>query len=215
MTRAPSGSPVPVGTTGPGSARSSPGEDTHCAVCGRNWRKQLSKQQASKEDSSERSPRTVWAAHGGQSKGKGKGKGQKGQPGPSGGKVGAVLAGLWKDLPESAQKAFQQLGYSPPRPRGPPPPPPGLDLQTLLKGRMSEKEFNAARAVVYAGAGAHVQALLAAAGIPPPPDEELDPPEPSQQEKLTKCVSDFKRATNQMKNLVEKKAKLQAKGLTS
>eukprot|EP00439_Symbiodinium_sp_Y106_P061995 s2403_g9.t1 len=154
------------------------GEDTHCAVCGRNWQKQLSKQQASKEGSSECSPRTVWAAHGGQSKGKGKGKGQKGQPGPSG---------------------------------GPPPPPPGLDLQTLLKGRMSEKEFNAARAVVYAGAGTHVQALLAAAGIPPPPDELLDPPEPSPQEKLTKCVSDFKRATNQMKNLVEKKAKLQAR----
>ena len=114
------------------------GEDTHCAVCGRNWRKQLSKQQASKEGSSERSPRTVWAAHGGQSKGKGKGKGQKGQPGPSGGKVGAVLAGLWKDLPESAQKAFQEVGYSPPRPRGPPPPPPGLDLQTLpLRARKS------------------------------------------------------------------------------
>ena len=29
------------------------GEDTHCAVCGRNWQKQLSKQQASKEGSSE------------------------------------------------------------------------------------------------------------------------------------------------------------------
>ena len=76
---------------------------------------------------------------------------------------------------------------------------------------MSEQEFNAARAVVYAGAGAHVQALLAAAGIPPPPDEDLDPPELSPQEKLTKCVSDFKRATNQMKNLVERKAKLQAR----
>ena len=187
------------------------GEDTHCTVCGRNWRKQLSKQQSSKEGGSERSPRTVWAAQGGQSKGKGKGKGQNGQPGPSSGKVGAVLAELWKDLPESAQKAFQEVGYSPPRPRGPPPPPPGLDLQTLLKGRMSEQEFNAARAVVYAGAGAHVQALLAAAGIPPPPDEDLDPPELSPQEKLTKCVSDFKRATNQMKNLVERKAKLQAR----
>ena len=187
------------------------GEDTHCTVCGRNWWEQLSKQQASKEAGSERSPRTVWAAQGGQSKGKGKGKGQNGQPGPSGGKVGAVLAELWKDLPESAQKAFQEVGYSPPRPRGPPPPPPGLDLQTLLKGRMSEQEFNAARAVVYAGAGAHVQALLAAAGIPPPPDEDLDPPELSPQEKLTKCVSDFKRATNQMKNLVERKAKLQAR----
>ena len=161
------------------------GEDTHCTVCGRNWWKQLSKQQASKEAGSERSPRTVWAAQGGQSKGKGKGKGQNGQPGPSGGKVGAVLAELWKDLPESAQKAFQEVGYSPPQPRGPPPPPPGLDLQTLLKGRMSEQEFNAARAVVYAGAGAHVQALLAAAGIPPPPDEDLDPPELSPQEKLT------------------------------
>ncbi|CAE7507538.1 unnamed protein product, partial [Symbiodinium sp. CCMP2456] len=30
-------------------------------------------------------------------------------------------------------------------------------------------------------------------------------------EKLTKCVSDFKKATNQMKNLVERKARLQAK----
>ena len=125
--------------------------------------------------------------------------------------MAAVLAGLWKDLPESAQKAFQEAGCSPPRPRGPPPPPPGLDLQTLLKGRMNEKEFNAARAVVYAGAGTHVQALLEAAGIPPPPDEALDPPELSPQEKLTKCVSEFKRATNQLKNLVEKKARLQAK----
>ena len=53
--------------------------------------------------------------------------------------------------------------------------------------------------------------LLAAAGIPPPPDEDLDPPELSPQEKLTKCVSDFKRPTNQMKNLVERKAKLQAR----
>ena len=76
---------------------------------------------------------------------------------------------------------------------------------------MSEKEYNAARAVVYAGAGTHVQALLEAAGIPPPPDEDLAPPELSQQEKLTKCVNDFKKATNQMKNLVEKKAKLQAR----
>ena len=76
---------------------------------------------------------------------------------------------------------------------------------------MSEKEYNAARAVVYAGAGTHVCALLEAAGIPPPPDEDLDPPELSQQEKLTKCVTDFKKATNQMKNLVEKKAKLQAR----
>ena len=39
---------------------------------------------------------------------------------------------------------------------------------------MSEKEFNAARAMVYAGAGTHVQALLEAAGIPPPPEEDLD-----------------------------------------
>ena len=76
---------------------------------------------------------------------------------------------------------------------------------------MSEQEFHAARAVVYAGAGTHVQALLEAAGIPPPPDEDLAPPELSQQEKLTKCVNDFKKATNQMKNLVEKKAKLQAR----
>ncbi|CAE7230864.1 unnamed protein product [Symbiodinium sp. CCMP2592] len=127
------------------------------------------------------------------------------------GKVGAVLAGLWKDLPEAAQKAFQEVGYSPPRPKGPPPPPPGLDLQSLLKGRMTEKEYNAARAVVYAGAGLHVQTLLEAAGIPPPPDEDLDQPEPTPQEKLTRCVSDFKKATNQMKNLVEKKAKLQAR----
>ena len=52
------------------------------------------KQQASKEGGSERSPRTVWAAQGGQSKGKGKGKGQKGQPAPSGGKVGEVVAEL-------------------------------------------------------------------------------------------------------------------------
>ncbi|CAE7470673.1 unnamed protein product, partial [Symbiodinium sp. CCMP2592] len=141
-------------------------------------------------------------------KGKGEGKGSKNLPG---GKVGAVLAGLWKDLPEAAQKAFQEVGYSPPRPKGPPPPPPGLDLQSLLKGRMTEKEYNAARAVVYAGAGLHVQTLLEAAGIPPPPDEDLDQPEPTPQEKLTRCVSDFKKATNQMKNLVEKKAKLQAR----
>ena len=87
----------------------------------------------------------------------------------------------------------------------------GLDLQSLLKGKMSEQEYNAARAVVYAGAGTHVCALLEAAGIPPPPDEDLEPPELSQQEKLTKCVTDFKKATNQMKNLVEKKAKLQAR----
>ncbi|CAE7728534.1 unnamed protein product [Symbiodinium sp. CCMP2592] len=146
----------------------------------------------------------------GRTKGKGKGEG-KGSKNPPGGKVGAVLAGLWKDLPEAAQKAFQEVGYSPPRPKGPPPPPPGLDLQSLLKGRMTEKEYNAARAVVYAGAGLHVQTLLEAAGIPPPPDEDLDRPEPTPQEKLTRCVSDFKKATNQMKNLVEKKAKLQAR----
>ena len=187
------------------------GEDTHCAVCGRNWRKQLRKQQSSKDGWVENSPRVVWEAGRSSGKGKGEGKGLKGQPGPPGGKVGTVLAGLWRDLPETAQKAFQEAGFNPPRSRGPPPPPPGLDLQSLLRGKMSEKEFNAARAVVYAGAGAHVQALLEAAGIPPPPDEDLDPPELSQQEKLTKCVSDFKKATNQMKNLVEKKAKLQAR----
>ncbi|CAE7622030.1 unnamed protein product [Symbiodinium sp. CCMP2592] len=129
-------------------------------------------------------------AEDGRTKGKGKGEG-KGSKNPPGGKVGAVLAGLWKDLPEAAQKAFQEVGYSPPRPKGPPPPPPGLDLQSLLKGRMTEKEYNAARAVVYAGAGLHVQTLLEAAGIPPPPDEDLDQPP--------------------MKNLVEKKAKLQAR----
>ncbi|CAE7235655.1 unnamed protein product [Symbiodinium sp. CCMP2592] len=153
------------------------GENTHCACCGRNWQKQLNKQQASKEARAEQSqsPRAVWED--GRTKGKGKGEG-KGSKNPPGGKVGAVLAGLWKDLPEAAQKAFQEVGYSPPRPKGPPPPPPGLDLQSLLKGRMTEKEYNAARAVVYAGAGLHVQTLL----------EE---------------------ATNQMKNLVEKKAKLQ------
>ena len=187
------------------------GEDTHCSCCGRSWLKQLSKQQASKEGRSEDSPRVVRSAGGGRGKGKGEGKGPKGQPGPSGGKVGAVLAGRWNDLPESVQKAFQEVGYSPPRPKGPPPPPPGLDLQTLLKGRMSDKEYNAARAVLYAGAGAHAQTLLEAAGIPPPPDEDLDPPELTPRAKLTKCVSDFKKATNQMKNLVEKKAKLQAR----
>ncbi|CAE7346260.1 unnamed protein product [Symbiodinium sp. CCMP2592] len=152
----------------------------------------------------------AWKRQDGRTKGKGKGEG-KGSKNPPGGKVGAVLAGLWKDLPEAAQKAFQEVGYSPPRPKGPPPPPPGLDLQSLLKGRMTEKEYNAARAVVYAGAGLHVQTLLEAAGIPPPPDEDLDQPEPTPQEKLTRCVSDFKKATNQMKNLVEKKAKLQAR----
>ena len=153
----------------------------------------------------------MWEAGRSSSIGKGAGKGPQGQPGPLGGKVGNVLAGLWKDLPEAAQKAFQEVGFNPPRPRGPPTPPPGLDLQSLLRGKMSEQEFNAARAVVYAGAGTHVQALLEAAGIPPPPDEDLAPPELSQQEKLTKCVNDFKKATNQMKNLVEKKAKLQAR----
>ena len=76
---------------------------------------------------------------------------------------------------------------------------------------MSEQEFNAARAVVYAGADTHVCTLLEAAGIPPPPDGALEPPELTQQEKMTKCVSDFKKATNQLKNLVEKKAKLQAR----
>ena len=187
------------------------GEDTHCSCCGRSWLKQLRKQQSSKEGKEGNSPRAVWDAGRGGGKGKGEGKGAKGQPGPTDGKVGAVLAGLWKDLPETAQKAFQQAGFNPPRPRGPPPPPPGLDLQSLLKGKMSEKEYNAARAVVYAGAGSHVCALLEAAGIPPPPDEDLDPPELSPQEKLTKCVTDFKKATNQMKNLVEKKAKLQAR----
>ncbi|CAE7788995.1 unnamed protein product [Symbiodinium sp. CCMP2592] len=186
------------------------GENTHCAYCGRNWQKQLAKQQANKEARAEnsQSPRAVWEDGRTKGKGKGEGKGSKNLPG---GKVGAVLAGLWKDLPEAAQKAFQEVGYSPPRPKGPPPPPPGLDLQSLLKGRMTEKEYNAARAVVYAGAGLHVQTLLEAAGIPPPPDEDLDRPEPTPQEKLTRCVSDFKKATNQMKNLVEKKAKLQAR----
>ena len=187
------------------------GEDTHCTACGRNWQKQLRKQQSSKDGWVANSPRAVWEAGRSSGKGKGEGKGPKGQPGPLGGKVGTVLAGLWKDLPEAAQKAFQEVGFNPPRPRGPPTPPPGLDLQSLLRGKMSEKEFNAARAVVYAGAGTHVQALLEAAGISPPPDEDLDPPELSQQEKLTKCVNDFKKATNQMKNLVEKKAKLQAR----
>ena len=187
------------------------GEDTHCSCCGRNWQKQLRKQQSSKEGKEGSSPRTVWDAGRGGGKGKGEGKGAKGQPGPPEGKVGTVLAGLWKDLPEAAQKAFQQAGFNPPRPRGPPPPYSGLDLQSLLKDKMSEKEYNAARAVVYAGAGTHVCALLEAAGIPPPLDEDLDPPELSPQEKLTKCVTDFKKATNQMKNLVEKKAKLQAR----
>ena len=142
------------------------GEDTHCSCCGRNWQKQLRKLQSSKEGKEGNSPRAVWDAGRGSGKGKGEGKGTKGQPGPPEGKVGTVLAGLWKDLPEAAQKAFQQAGFNPPRPRGPPPPPPGLDLQSLLKGKMSEKEYNAARAVVYAGAGTHVCALLEAAGIP-------------------------------------------------
>ena len=137
------------------------------------------------------SPRAVWEAGRSSGIGKGAGKGPQGQPGPMGGKVGNVLAGLWKDLPEAAQKAFQEAGFNPPRSRGPPPPPPGLDLQSLLRGKMSEKEFNAARAVVYAGAGAHVQALLEAAGIPPPPDEDLDPPELSQQEKTHQVCQRF------------------------
>ena len=187
------------------------GEDTHCSCCGRNWQKQLHKQQLSKESKEGNSPRTVWDAGRGSGKGKGEGKGAKGQPGPPENKVGTVLAGLWKDLPEAAQKAFQQAGFNPPRPRAPPPPPPGLDLQSLLKSKMSEQEFNAACAVVYAGADTHVCTLLEAAGIPPPPDEALEPPELTQQEKMTKCVSDFKKATNQLKNLVEKKAKLQAR----
>ena len=115
------------------------GEDTHCTVCGRNWRKQLSKQQSSKDGWVANSPRAVWEAGRSSGKGKGEGKGPKGQPGALGGKVGTVLAGLWKDLPEAAQKAFQEVGFNPPRPRGPPTPPPGLDLQSLLRGKMSEK----------------------------------------------------------------------------
>ena len=43
-----------------------------------------------------------------------------------------------------------------------------LDLQSLLKDKMSEKEYNAARAVVYAGAGTHVCALLTGGRGDPP-----------------------------------------------
>ena len=100
------------------------GEDTHCTVCGRNWRKQLSKQQSSKDRWATNSPRAVREAGRSSGIGKGAGKGPQGQPGPLGGKVGNVLAGLWKDLPEAAQKAFQEVGFNPPRPRGPPTPPP-------------------------------------------------------------------------------------------
>ena len=36
------------------------GEDTHCSCCGRNWQKQLRKQQSSKEGKEGNSPRAVW-----------------------------------------------------------------------------------------------------------------------------------------------------------
>ena len=58
------------------------GEDTHCTVCGRNWRKQLSKQQSSKDRWVTNSPRAVWEAGRSSGIGKGAGKGPQGQPGP-------------------------------------------------------------------------------------------------------------------------------------
>ena len=144
-------------------------------------------------------------------KAKEKEKGQKANPDRQRTRSAQSLPASGKTSQRPPRKPFSRQGstrlaHVPHRP-----PPPGLDLQSLLKSKMSEQEFNAARAVVYAGADTHVCTLLEAAGIPPPPDEALEPPELTQQEKMTKCVSDFKKATNQLKKLVEKKAKLQAR----
>ena len=103
------------------------GEDTHCSCCGRNWLKQLRKQQSSKEGKEGNSPRAVWDAGRGSGKGKGEGKGAKGQPGPPEGKVGTVLAGLWKDLRKPRRKPFSRQGSTRLArvARRPPPPPRG------------------------------------------------------------------------------------------
>ena len=101
------------------------GEDTHCTVCGRNWRKQLSKQQSSKDRWATNSPRAVWEAGRSSGIGKGAGKGPQGQPGPLGGKVGNVLAGLWKDFPRGRAEGFPGGRVQPTSPAwtaDPPPP---------------------------------------------------------------------------------------------
>eukprot|EP00439_Symbiodinium_sp_Y106_P030269 s7197_g3.t1 len=88
------------------------GEDTHCAVCGRNWRKQLRKQQSSKDGWVENSPRVVWEAGRSSGKGKGEGKGLKGQPGPPGGKATNQMKNLVEKkakLQARADKLKQEL----------------------------------------------------------------------------------------------------------
>ena len=76
---------------------------------------------------------------------------------------------------------------------------------------MTQQEYQAARTVVYSGAGAHVQKLLTAAGIPPPDDGCLESAEVTPRQRLTRVVAEFRNSTNQMQRFVKKQAVLQAK----
>ncbi|CAE7843413.1 unnamed protein product, partial [Symbiodinium necroappetens] len=180
------------------------GEDTRCAICGRSWAKQIAKKKKEKEAKAEQASWKVpgwpmWPASTG-----------GGNQGPKAelGKVSSALAEVWQDLPEATQKALTKVGCKATRL---PSPPPGLRVPSSLQGSMTQQEYQAARTVVYSGAGDHVQKLLAAAGIPPPEDANLDAPEITPGQRLTRVVTEFRKSTNQMQKLVKKRAMLQAK----
>ncbi|CAE7457136.1 unnamed protein product [Symbiodinium necroappetens] len=180
--------------------------DTHCAICGRSWAKQIAKKKKEKEAKAEQAS---WKVPGWPMWPTPTGAGG-GNPGPKAelGKVSSALAEVWQDLPEATQKALTKVGCKAPRL---PSPPPGLRVPSSLQGSMTQQEYQAARTVVYSGAGDHVQKLLAAAGIPPPEDVNLGAPEITPGQRLTRVVTEFRKSTNQMQKLVKKRAMLQAK----
>ncbi|CAE7942601.1 unnamed protein product [Symbiodinium necroappetens] len=164
------------------------GEDTHCAICGRSWAKQIAKKKKEKEA---RAEQRSWVVPGWPTWAGPKGRGNKGQKAELG-KVSSALADVWQDLSDVTQKALARAGCKPPR-----------FHDTAVPG--------CSHGVYDSGAGDHVQKLLAAARIPPPGDENLEPIEVTLGQRLTWVVTEFRKSTNQMQKLVKKRALLQAR----
>ena len=120
-----------------------------------------------------------------------------------------ALSKAWGTLSMEAKKAIEEAGWKPQTMEPGPIWPPGLPGGGSQAESMSQKEYHAAIEMVWQGAEPAVQRLLRAAGIPPPGDYK--PEEETPKQELSRHVGAYRRTTNKLRSLIEKKVRLQDK----
>ena len=120
-----------------------------------------------------------------------------------------ALTKAWGTLSMEAKKAIEEAGWKPRTMEPGPIWPPGLPGSGSQTESMTQKEYHAAIETVWQGAEPAVQRLLRAAGIPPPGDYKPEDETPKQE--LSRHVGTYRRTTNKLRSLIEKKVRLQDK----